>query len=68
MNSRTKVRTGRGGDIGLAAAILAVVLLGWLTAPGGNGAARHPGQLAGPVQMSARPGPAPSMTRPALPR
>jgi hypothetical protein len=56
MNSRTKVRTVRGGDIGLAAAILAVVLLGWLTAPGGNGAAPHSGQLVGPVQVSARPG------------
>ena len=37
MNFRTKVRTVRGGDIGLAAAILAVVLLGWLTASGSRG-------------------------------
>lgn len=57
MNSRTKVRTVRGWDIGLAAAILAVVLLGWLTAPGSNGAAPHSGQLAGPARLSARPGP-----------
>jgi len=57
MNSRTKVRTVRGWDIGLAAAILAVVLLGWLTAPGSNGAAPHSGQLVGPAQLSARPGP-----------
>ena len=75
MTSRTMVRTVRGWDIGLAAAILAVVLLGWLTAPGSNGAAPHSGQLAGPAlgragdASSARPanGPAPSMTRPALP-
>lgn len=39
MSSRTKARTARGWDIGLAAAILAVVLLGWLTAPGSGGAA-----------------------------
>ena len=57
MNSRTKVRTVRGWDIGLAAAILAVVFLGWLTAPGSNGAAPHSGQLGGPAQVSARPGP-----------
>lgn len=57
MNSRTKVRTVRGSDIGLAAAILAVVLLGWLTAPGSNGAGPHSGQLVGPAQLSARPGP-----------
>ena len=31
MNFRTKVRTVRGWDIGLAAAIVAVVVLGWLT-------------------------------------
>lgn len=43
MTSRTMVRTVRGWDIGLAAAILAVVLLGWLTAPGSNGAAPHSG-------------------------
>jgi hypothetical protein len=55
MNSRTKVRTIRGWDIGLAAAILAVVLLGWLTAPGSNGAAPHSGQLVGRAQLSARP-------------
>jgi len=57
MNSRTKVRTVRGWDIGLAAAILAVVLLGWLTAAGSNGAAPHSGQPVGPAQLSARPGP-----------
>jgi len=57
MNSRTNVRAVRGGDIGLAAAILAVVLLGWLTAPGSNGAASHSGQLVVPAQLSARPGP-----------
>ena len=57
MNYRTKVRTVRGGDIGLAAAILAVVLLGWLTAAGSNGTAHHSGQLVGPAQLSARPGP-----------
>jgi hypothetical protein len=45
MTSRTKARTIRGWDIGLAAAILAVVLLGWLTAPGSNAAAPHHGQL-----------------------
>jgi hypothetical protein len=55
MNSRTKVRTVRGWDIGLAAAILAVVLLGWLTAPGSNGAAPHSGQLVG--RLSCLPGP-----------
>ena len=57
MNSRSKARTVGGWDIGLAAAILAVVLLGWLTAPGSNGAAPHSGQLVGPAQVSARPGP-----------
>jgi hypothetical protein len=57
MNPRTNVRAVRGWDIGLAAAILAVVLLGWLTAPGSNGAAPHSGQLVGPAQLSARPGP-----------
>jgi hypothetical protein len=34
MNSPAKSRTARGWDIGLAAGIVAVVLLGWLTAPG----------------------------------
>jgi len=58
MNSRTKVRTVRGWDLGLAAAILAVVLLGSLTAPGSNGAAPHSGQLVGPAQVFARPVPA----------
>ena len=57
MNSGTKVRTVHGWDIGLAAAILAVVLLGWLSAPGSNGAQPHSGQLVGPVQLSTRPGP-----------
>jgi hypothetical protein len=57
MNTRTKVRTVRGWDIGMAAAILAVLLLGWLTALGSNGAAPHSGQLVGPGQLSARPGP-----------
>jgi hypothetical protein len=47
MSSRTKVRSVRGWDVGLAAAIAAVVLLGWLTAPASNGAAPHSGQLAG---------------------
>ena len=45
MNFRTKVRTVRGWDIGLAAAILAVVLLGWLTAPGSSAPAPHHEQL-----------------------
>jgi hypothetical protein len=58
MSSRTKGRTVRGWDIGLAAAILAVVLLGWLTAPGGSGAPAHrSGQLVVPVRMSSRAGP-----------
>ena len=56
MTSRTMVRTVRGWDIGLAAAILAVVLLGWLTAPGSNGAAPHSGQLR-PGRLPARAGP-----------
>jgi hypothetical protein len=56
MNFRTKTRAVPGWDIGLAAAILAVVLLGWLTAPGGNSAAPHSGQLVSPAQLSARPG------------
>jgi hypothetical protein len=55
MNFRTKVRTVRGGDIGLAAAILAVVLLGWLTASGSSGAAPGSGQPVSPAQLSARP-------------
>jgi hypothetical protein len=57
MNFRTNVRAVRGWDIGLAAAILAVVLLGWLTAPGSNGAAPYSGQLVSPARLSARPGP-----------
>jgi hypothetical protein len=58
MSSRTKARTARGWDIGLAAAILAVVLLGWLTAPGSSGAAPHSGQVVRPARLSgqARPG------------
>jgi hypothetical protein len=56
MNTRMKVGTVRGWDIGSAVAIVTVVFLGWLTAPGGNGAAPH----------SRLVGPAPSMTRPAL--
>ena len=62
MNTRMKVGTVRGWDIGSAVAIVAVVLLGWLTAPGGNGAAPHSRQFAGPVR------PASSVTRPAPPR
>jgi len=56
MNSRTKVRTVRGWDIGLAAAIVAVVLLGWLTVPGSSGAAPHSRQLVGPPQLSGQAG------------
>jgi hypothetical protein len=52
MNSRAKVRSARGWDVGLAAAIAAVVLLGWLTAPGSNGAAPHSGQLVSPARPS----------------
>jgi hypothetical protein len=38
VTSRTMVRTVRGWDIGVTAAILAVVMLGWLVAAcGGNG-------------------------------
>jgi hypothetical protein len=37
----------------LAAAIVAVVLLGWLTAPASNGAAPHSGQLAGRGHVTA---------------
>jgi hypothetical protein len=54
MSSRTKARTARGWDIGLAAAILAVVLLGWLTAPGTGGAAPHSGQVMSPARLSGR--------------
>ena len=61
MNPRMKVGTVRGWDIGSAVAIVAVVLLGWLTAPGGNGAAPHSRQF--PAT-----GPASSVTRPAPPR
>jgi hypothetical protein len=50
------VRTARAWDIGLAAAILAVVLLGWLTAPGSNGGALHSRQFVGPVPLSGRAG------------
>jgi hypothetical protein len=58
MSSRTRGRTARGWDIGLGAAILAVVLLGWLTAPGGNGApASHSGQPVVPARLSSRAGP-----------
>jgi hypothetical protein len=62
MNSRTVVRTVRGWDIGLAAAILAVVLLSWLTAPGSNSAAPHSGQLIGPARLSGRAGPGGDVT------
>ena len=62
MSSRTKVRTVRGWDIGLAATILAVVLLGWLTAPGGNGAAPRSGQLVRPARLSDRTGPGGDVT------
>jgi hypothetical protein len=54
MSSRTKARTARGWDIGLAAAILAVVLLGWLTAPGSGGAAPHSGQVVSPSRLASR--------------
>ena len=54
MNSRTKVWSARGWDVGVAAAIVAVVLLGWLTAPASNGAAPHSGQLVGPPQPSSQ--------------
>ena len=58
MSSRTKGRTVRGWDIAVAAAILAVVLLGWLTSLGGGGApASKSGQLVVPARLSARPGP-----------
>jgi hypothetical protein len=57
MNFRTNVRAVRGWDIGLAAAIAAVVLLGWLTAPGSNRAVPHSGQLVSPAPLSARSGP-----------
>jgi hypothetical protein len=62
MNSRSKARTVGGWDIGLAAAILAVVLLGWLTAPGSNGAAPHPAQLVGPARLSGQAGPGGDVT------
>jgi hypothetical protein len=62
MTSRTKVGTGRGWDIGLAAAILGVVLLGWLSAPGDNGAVPHSGRLVGPAQLSGRTGPGGAVT------
>lgn len=51
MNSGAKVRTVHGWDIGLAAAILAVVLLGWLTAAGSNGAALHSRQPVSPAHL-----------------
>jgi len=57
MSSRTKVRSIRCWDVGLAAAIVAVVLLGWLTAPASNGAAPHSGHLVGPARLSGRAGP-----------
>lgn len=49
MSSRTKGRSISGWDAGLAAAIAAVVLLGWLTAAGGTAAAAHPERPAGPA-------------------
>jgi hypothetical protein len=52
MNLRMKAGTVHGWDIGLAAAIVAVVFLGWLTAPGSNGAAPHSRQFAGPARLS----------------
>jgi hypothetical protein len=54
MNPRAKFGTVRGWDIGLAAAILAVVLLGWLTALGSNSAPPPSGQLVGRARLSGR--------------
>jgi hypothetical protein len=71
VNFRTRARTARGWDIGLAAAILAVVLLGWLTAPGSNGAPPGYSPRARPAAKTfQRPpghGPVQPMTRPAVP-
>jgi hypothetical protein len=52
MNLRMKAGTVRGWDIGLAAAIAALVFLGWLTAPASNGAAPHSRQFVGPARLS----------------
>jgi hypothetical protein len=63
MSSRAKVRTARGWDIAVVAAIVAVLLLGWLTSFGaGGGAAPRSGQLVVPVRLSARPGPGRGVT------
>jgi len=75
MGSRTKTRTIRGWDVGLAAAILAVVLLAWLTAPGSDSAVSHFGgghslrahPAAKTLQRPPGRGAALSLTRPALP-
>jgi hypothetical protein len=63
MSSRAKVRTARGWDIAVVAAIVAVLLLGWLTSFGaGGGAPPRSGQLVVPAPLSARPGPGRGVT------